>query len=282
MQATAKLEITIDAVGQAAWQLIQHNGPVAVLGVTSKGAFLQTPSRDVCFLSVEAWRGPLTLNLRQRVGLKTRLPVGTRGQVSGRGVEFPACRVVVPEEAAVWAAEPISKEHFDLHQSLARGAALARQVDTRNSLFQAFFAAAQAKSWAGAEQALLDLAPGKASGLLNRLPDFLGLGGGLTPSGDDLLCGLLLARYYLIETPSAGGLPDLISLARVRTTALSASLIACAAGGQADARLMKALNWLLTGAGEMEIIKKALLIYGSASGSDALAGMLASLVFYDK
>ena len=58
--------------------------------------------------------------------------------------------------------------------------------------------------------------------------------------------------------------------------------MACAAEGQADERLIQALAWLLSGAGAADKISEALRTYGSASGSDALSGMLASLIWMDE
>ena len=281
MENSPKLELTVTALGQAAWRLLGRSDQVSVIGVTSKGAFLQTAAGEVCFLSQEGWRGTLTLNLREDVSLRSLLPVGEKGQIAGWGMAFPACWVVIPEAAEIWEPTPIQMGDADLSQSLARGAELARRLDTQNSLFKDFFQIIKDQLWAGAELALLAVVTGGEGGLLDRLPAFLGLGGGLTPSGDDFICGLLLARFYLKQNVSEMGfLSEIHAQARAQTTALSASLIACAAEGQADARLTQALAWLMTGAGEMEMIKKALLTYGSASGLDALVGMLASLVMF--
>ena len=283
MKEPPKPELTVTALGQCAWRLLAHADQVSVLGVTSKGVFLKTTAGDVCFLTQEGWHGPLTLNLREDVGLKALLQVGQRGRITGRGVDFPVCLVVVPEAAVIWEPKPIQMDDVNLSDALARGADLVRRLDTENSLFKGFFEAVAVRSWADANEALLAVLPGGEGQVLDRLSALLGVGGGLTPSGDDYLCGLLLARdYHHQNTPApeeeARFVSDIRSQARARTTALSASLIACAAEGQADERLMDALAWLLTGAGSVEPIKKALLTYGSASGSDALAGMLASLL----
>ncbi len=74
-----------------------------------------------------------------------------------------------------------------------------------------------------AELSDLDLHP-------ERLPDLLGRGGGLTPLGDDVVCGWLAAHHALgVATPWAD---DLVHRARTRTTTLSATLIECAAHGE--------------------------------------------------
>ena len=287
MKLAKNLEITVRVLGRPAREMLQGAGQLTVLGVTSRGAFLQRAAGSVCFLSQERWRGPLTANLRERVSLRDCLRVGEQGLIDAGQMAFPACRISLPEAAAVWEPALVPMDPADLPQALFRGAAWARSLAAadQGGLFQGFYPAAAKPSWEEAEKALLALIPsvsGQGS-LLAQLPELLGLGEGLTPAGDDFICGWLLARHALeqnfsIPEHAARSLADLPALARERTSALSASLIACAAGGQADERLMQALSWLLTGAGDAEKIKEELLTYGSSSGSDAMAGMLASLM----
>ena len=115
---------------------------------------------------------------------------------------------------------------------------------------------------------------------------FLGRGRGLTPAGDDLILGLALAasRWPALFWPSPGGAalagglgPRLPALAYRKTTLLSAGLIECACDGQADERLIAALDGLLTGSPGLEQCAKNLLSWGSSSGSDALAGITMAL-----
>ena len=286
MKSAKQLELSVSVLGRAAWRMLQGAGSLTVLGVTSKGAFLQDEAGGVCFLSQEGWRGPLTANLREHVSLRDYLRVGARGLLHGGGITFPACRIVIPAEAETWAAAPIEMAGFVPGEALGRGCTLARQMDWTGSLFQAFSAAFMESAWERAVQALLDLAPGQGD-WLEKLPELLGLGEGLTPAGDDFICGWLLAQQALdldlsIPAQGARSLTDLPVLARERTTTLSAALITCAAAGQADERLLQAQAWLLTGAGDAEKIKEELLTYGSSSGADALAGMLASLIWINQ
>src|SRR5262249_42586767 len=60
----------------------------------------------------------------------------------------------------------------------------------------------------------------------------LGLGPGLTPSGDDVLCGVLVALHALGEPRAAGKLGDAIAAeTRRATTPLSGAFLAAAAQG---------------------------------------------------
>jgi len=106
----------------------------------------------------------------------------------------------------------------------------------------------------------------------------LGLGRGLTPSGDDLFCGLLLYynRWSALSPLSISQLDDfnkfILNACHKHTTALSASLLELASLGTGDERLITAVDGLVTGQPSMEKWLPALLSYGSSSGSDALLG----------
>lgn len=106
----------------------------------------------------------------------------------------------------------------------------------------------------------------------------LGQGAGLTPSGDDVILGCLLApsRWGRLISPTLdiqALSQELIAQAYRQTTLLSANLIECAAAGQADERLLLALDGIITGQPSTEECAVLLLGWGNSSGCDALAGM---------
>ena len=104
--------------------------------------------------------------------------------------------------------------------------------------------------------------------------DLLGLGPGLTPSGDDLLCGVLIALHATRRQQATRALGDAIARAAPSlTTPLSRAFLAAAATGEAAESLHRAVNAILEGdlaalprvAGEIDRI-------GHTSGWDATAG----------
>ncbi|MEO5878495.1 MAG: DUF2877 domain-containing protein [Streptosporangiaceae bacterium] len=111
----------------------------------------------------------------------------------------------------------------------------------------------------------------------------VGLGPGLTPSGDDIIAGILLALRLLGGAVHGGDravwLADWLGAAvtadaETRTTSLSASLLHCAAAGQAGAEVAAVLR----GVAGQEPLKPAvrrLLNAGHTSGSDLTWGLLA-------
>ena len=132
----------------------------------------------------------------------------------------------------------------------------------------------------------------------------LGLGPGLTPLGDDFLLGVLLTfnRWGHIFSPAlpetqksvppvqsidewSSHLPSLIKdlnqiileNTRLKTTQISASLLACAVEGAADERLLKVLDGFFSGVDITQNEIKNLLRWGSSSGTAVLAGMISVL-----
>jgi hypothetical protein len=104
----------------------------------------------------------------------------------------------------------------------------------------------------------------------NEAEQLIGLGPGLTPSGDDYLGGMLVALRVAGRAMQAEGLwrwlePRLES----RTSAISAAHLAAAAAGEAH----EALHRVLAGSLDLD----ALDAVGHTSGWDALAGALAVL-----
>lgn len=110
----------------------------------------------------------------------------------------------------------------------------------------------------------------------------VGLGPGLTPSGDDALAGLLLALRLLGGAVPGGGravwLADWLGAAVTahtceRTTSLAATLLHCAAHGQASAETAAVLRGI---AGQDLLVPAArrLLATGHTSGADLAWGVL--------
>jgi len=270
-----------------------------VTGVTTHGIFLLTDRAGIIFLSHEAFRGPLTVNLP---GLP---PEVTTALVMGASLSFsPGClsdrkgkfRLLIPAGCS-WSAQPVSQGQCSpLPARRTRLNSFCRQALERKG--EAGFAPILPAllDWPGAAAsspvwdsllaarvknvlALPRLLQMKAiSQVKANLVQLLGCGRGLTPSGDDLVLGLLLVANRW----GAGGLPvewlarlnaEVVAAARQRTTTLSVRLIECAAQGEADERLLAAADYLFSGAGDESKVLDELLTWGASSGTDALVGM---------
>jgi hypothetical protein len=101
------------------------------------------------------------------------------------------------------------------------------------------------------------------------VPDLVGRGDGLTPFGDDVLCGwLALHRAVGVPTPAVD---DAVRRSLPRTSTLSATLLECALAGEV-ADLVGAYLRALGGAGEWAA-RTALEGLGHSSGRGLAHGI---------
>jgi hypothetical protein len=102
--------------------------------------------------------------------------------------------------------------------------------------------------------------------------ELIGLGPGLTPSGDDLLCGALVALHAIGEVALARDLYAVIGkAARDATSPLSAACLKAAAEGQSAEPLHETIAALLANQSVVRPLEAVARI-GHTSGWDTLAG----------
>jgi hypothetical protein len=133
-----------------------------------------------------------------------------------------------------------------------------------------------------AGRALAELAPAWRAGdqvIAERAARALvGLGPGQTPSGDDLLAGLLVA-WWRLDAPAAEALGQaVLRAAEGRTTDLGLHRLRYAAQGELDERSEVALAALLSGDPDADVAIRDLLRYGHSSGLDTLVGLACGLL----
>jgi hypothetical protein len=280
--------VIAQTIGRAANERLSQPQQAALIGASSRGLFLRLADGWVVFLSREAHPGPLTVQAGTRLPAPGEAEADRLAQVNSEGIFFSNGSLsLLTGGAAIWDAPARPARHAPPEERRARLASVCRRLTEGaprgfSTLLPAVCGAAPAREASDHPAAGL-LRELQASLQIGQAPAAalgacLGLGSGLTPSGDDLIMGLLLAlnRWGDILRPgfSAVQLNDLIvEEAWRRTTALSASLIACAARGLGDARLLLALDGIVSGEAEIEAIVQALSAWGSSSGGDALLGM---------
>lgn len=289
--------LVASSVGRIARDILSQETRASTMGVTSQGVFVRTPGRWIIFVTDKPYRGPLTINLSEGlIGLRD-LEVGSLVSVTRGELIFPGGeRIIGRDDAMEWywsipcaRVSPISEQHRRLtylsRQALARG----RERGFRD-LLHCLLDPELASCETDVELEILSdvmamrcaLAHGDIEASASRARSLLGLGPGLTPSGDDLLTGLilLLNRWEEILRPNLD-LEELnhriVKAAYERTTTLSANLIECASRGQSDERLVAVVDSVVTGVpGESEGVSN-LLGWGSSSGVDALVGVAVGL-----
>ena len=281
------------SIGSLARDRIQAHSNGIIRGLTSRGIFIQTSSRFLFFISFEHHPGPLTINVPSAREAGSELVPGEQVEISSGKISFGGDHLVITaQDLSPWQpgkntspALPASERHKRLVS--------ASGIVTRNTKVSGL-PGVLPFLMPGLEQKKPGQLPHGYENILNLVQelndvqstapiiDLLGAGPGLTPSGDDLIIGLLLTinRWQNI-TAVRGNLghfnQQIISAAYQKTTTLSANLIECAAQGLADQRLVAALDWLVSDTGNDVHVIDELLTWGNSSGADAFVGFAAAL-----
>ncbi len=105
-----------------------------------------------------------------------------------------------------------------------------------------------------------------------------GLGPGLTPSGDDVLLGCLLALVVLPAEGTDGIREAIVSATRDRTTRISQAYLHAAAQGEAGEPWHHLIAAMAAGStARVTGAARRVMAFGETSGSDMLAGFLLSV-----
>jgi hypothetical protein len=255
-------------------------------------------------LSYEQFRGPLTINLSEPFVLFQALQNGQPALTGDSRLQIPAAHLdvwVAPE--VVWHIPPADLlKAAPVAHKLERCASLAVRLIAEKGnigfspilhdlLYLAGSVAESQIAPASLSAPLLSLAQRLPASLQERdlasvveiMAAFLGCGRGLTPSGDDFVMGLLLMLNRWQSYGWSGSLlaalnAQVTAAARQRTTSLSAALLACAARGEADERLIDAVDYLCADQGDGAGQAAGLAGWGASSGLDALAGMALAII----
>lgn len=146
-------------------------------------------------------------------------------------------------------------------------------IDAANPLLRAAMPAVDAlRRWLAATAAGPDAPP-------RAIEALIGLGPGLTPSGDDYLCGTMAALHYCGRHERARRLAaSVLPRAARETSVISNAYLRCAAEGEASGVLFDVLECLFDAddAG-LEQRLDAIDALGHTSGWDALAGAMDTL-----
>jgi hypothetical protein len=291
--------LTATSTGSFARQMLSSGSMAKVIGSTSRGLFLLTPERGIIFLSYETWRSPMSVNLGRTDSELQKVKIGTQTQLSTQKIDILKTGISINlQSAQIWSAPDRPQKLLPPEQRQAHLRDTTEFICEQSStgfspLLAAFLDLPNKTSLNQEEQLLLEglhqLRQAFSIQDLGRAAlqstNLLGYGRGLTPSGDDLLAGLLLAlnrwqtALYGLDTGEFLGAinHNLSTKAYTHTTALSANIMTAAAAGQADERLIQSLDALIIGNMPPAGICNLLLRYGASSGIDTLTGFALAL-----
>lgn len=292
-----EFELFATAQGTIVKKVLSTPQEASVIGITSRGLFLSVGPRRIIFLSFETYKGPLTLNLEGEISSLRRLDQNRPAEIRDGLIRFPSPGITIhTANAEIWDLPPRPSSVLSPPERRQRIKAVASQMLARRkvSLSQPLANFLELEYLNGQASSTLsnrvDLAEfyriihqPNPPDILAALQPMLGLGTGLTPSGDDLIVGLLLAynRWGDLLKPGfdVKGFSEAVTrLAFQKTTRISANLIDCAAQGLADERLIAALDGLMTGSAGITPCAEYLSAWGSSSGIDTLAGLALALI----
>jgi len=303
MKNIEKTELSIHSIGNRAMDLLSVEKIAEILGITSKGIFIKFENNKMVFLSFEDYRGPLTANLSGGFRHFTRLSRGGKVTLSREALLFPDSKISISRSnPKIWKPSKIAEppdnslDRISLIRSLAldvyrfkKGEGLSEMLPALGDFSPGY---ANGNTQFQGVEAIIEeirgqIAEGDLLSFSQTIQSFLGLGGGLTPSGDDFIIGLLLSfnRWETIFQPdnNLSRLNEIIvEAAYKRTTTLSANLIESAALGSADERLIQVVDHLATGKYHRDEVIPGLLSWGNSSGVDALVGMITAFLPLDQ
>lgn len=214
---------------------------------------------------------------------------------SDGGPETPAATVQL-SGAREWFAKKVDMSGFAAADFTLRADAVAAVLEDRGVRGGILEGAAERNDFeegiagglrAGRESLLDAVHAGDAASIRKAALALLGLGSGLTPAGDDYLCGLALiasqpgSRLAGVRTE----LSDVVGLNAERTTELSWTTLREALDGRAREALLELLSQLIRRKAEdpaelaqaLRVPFDRVLAIGHSSGTDILCGMLAGL-----
>jgi hypothetical protein len=309
--ASADRAVAVLRAGVVARDLCRRSGRGAVAAVFERSFYLRSGEDFICVGEPAIGNGPTTLIAAARVadlGLRQgqRALIGSACvTVGGLLFDLGACETwrappwpKVPSPAALRAtcadlAHRATRESPT--DSLARAlfastdTPLARLARPRVAKFAAWLSERISASSSSAKaddpvntdtsaklraQCLLDAPLSRGMTSNDAVSALIGLGPGLTPSGDDFLMGALAALAAVGQANIGAALGRAVVVAAGRTSPLSASLLRAAAAGHVGENLHTMVAAIVAGDADGAI--DAATRIGHTSGWDALAGAVAT------
>lgn len=280
--------------GPIAHEILSDDGDLYVLAIFERSFYLACPRGIVCVGTDEIGAGPINVEIAEPPGgiAALRLTPDVEGRIE-HGVPFITDSLALDlGHAEIWM--PQTTPAFDAAR-VAAGLARLRALAPPNALPRDGIARLVLTDKVASSNASAQMAEGSIRDLKVQLPAALasgtfddklaraatllvGLGPGLTPSGDDVLGGVMLAltaaghadvRDVLWETVA----PELDAL----TVPISAMHLSAAADGLGAAAMHDLLEAILTDAPGLGDKLSAAAGHGATSGWDAVAGLVLGL-----
>jgi hypothetical protein len=293
-EALAADTIELQTVGSRVRRMIASGGEGRLIAVFPRSLYFAADSDLICVGGATLGAGPLNA-LAAESFTTGELAVGMPGKWYGPRLHLGDSLVLDAEDAVPWhPPRPQTSSSLALAHGLATlariigsdvparsiGRAIPRLVGERASVEADDLGERKLTHGLLALVTWLDdLLYGSDDPPPSTIDDMIGLGSGLTPSGDDALGGALIVLHQFGRRDVAEkAASHLLPLARARTSAIAYAHFAAAADGEGAAALHEALKAVVANAaGDLVASLQRLDRIGHSSGWDGLAGAVAAL-----
>jgi hypothetical protein len=272
--------VSIVRAGVLAREFCRRRARAEVAAVFERSLYLHAGDMFVCLGEPSIGNGPLTLIADFRT---SRLQRGQPASISERGItigdtarfSFDRCE---PWQPLRWPLSLSPLQLIDVGRAIAGRIAVEAPVQGLGGLYCGSEAplARIAGPRIARFEAWLDNALETDRASSEAVQDLIGLGLGLTPSGDDFLVGTLALLDALAETKAHAAVASAIDASpRGLTSPLSGCLLRAAAAGHIGENLYCAIAALISG--DVDAAVAAIRNIGHSSGWDMLAGAATTL-----
>lgn len=269
------IEPSIACIGARAARLLDQHPTWTVEAVFDRSFYIRSADEFICVGEASIGDGPLNAVLRSGSKLQ-HLDVG---DAVALGIST----------AAVWRVPAWStRTYLVAFEHVQHVIQLVLREAPLDSFTHAVFSAREPTTAlarrviAGARALRNGLTSGNTAKLDEAVSLFLGLGHGLTPSGDDALSGALMMLFALRKDAQAIILGRCISANMEKaTSALSCAFLRAACDGEPSAAMHEAIAALLGHARPADVVSPVRDI-GETSGFDMLAGVLLVAGFHSQ
>ncbi len=260
-----------------------------VLAVFDRACDLVTPGGQVVALvTPDIGDGPFNIVVEAHVGEWSSIEPGTPAQIQASVLRLSGMQITLAQ-AIAWEPRP-DWDTLRNHQSI-----VARRLPRLEEIAALHSPASLAMNHPigpSAAQAHVQVSPGVLAHAVQQALQALqagwdgdvvqlrlgatrlaGLGNGLTPTGDDLLIGMMLCAWIAHPTPEAFCC-EVVQAAAPRTTTLSAAFLRSAAKGECSAAWHQLLAALTRQDNDLTPSVRQVLAHGATSGADTLAGFI--------
>ena len=297
---------SVQAIGERAWDILTSSSRGKVLARFSKAIYLSSSQNEILWLT--AGDSPMH---RRGIKLQGTLPkpaAGSTYRVHADTLEFEGGFQISLDQLRVWKPERVqsygrfcrSEISRTLYESLTSlwvlpspkgfGCLLPEIVRMTGGKTKPNIGFSKAPvlqlAWPGVRDTIEALRLQSYEQVLPSAAQIIGLGEGLTPSGDDYLGGLLFAREML--TKSLGDVPvyqqhdlnSFLAYAKRNTNAISYTILADHAKGYGMETLHQFVYAILGGEPTERIqnLMVRLITVGHSTGWDFLAGALTGML----